>query len=91
MLESSRLLRERNPVFGLFSKHHNIMSLPVNLLHLATQCGTREPFLPQIPKSYLRIKDGRMTVRLLMKYLVNKLKLENESDVLKTIFASVCL
>ncbi|KAJ0973544.1 hypothetical protein J5N97_021503 [Dioscorea zingiberensis] len=41
----------------------------------------REPFLPQIPKSYLRIKDGRMTVRLLMKYLVNKLGLEDESQV----------
>ncbi|WOL12876.1 hypothetical protein Cni_G21644 [Canna indica] len=41
----------------------------------------REPFLPQIPKSFLRIKDGRMTVRLLMKYLVNKLGLEDESEV----------
>ncbi|XP_042445707.1 protein LAX PANICLE 2-like [Zingiber officinale] len=41
----------------------------------------REPFLPQIPKSYLRIKDGRMTVRLLIKYLVNKLVLEDESEV----------
>ncbi|KAL5082753.1 hypothetical protein RYX36_011174, partial [Vicia faba] len=41
----------------------------------------KEPFLPQIPKNYLRIKDGRMTVRLLMKYLVNKLKLENESEI----------
>ncbi|KAM0934829.1 putative protein LAX PANICLE 2 [Dioscorea sansibarensis] len=41
----------------------------------------REPFLPQIPKSYLRIKDGRMTVRLLKKYLVNKLGLEDESQV----------
>ncbi|XP_010249168.2 PREDICTED: uncharacterized protein LOC104591821 isoform X2 [Nelumbo nucifera] len=47
----------------------------------ASQNQAREPFLPQIPKSYLRIKDGRMTVRLLMKYLVNKLKLENESEV----------
>ncbi|XP_074569680.1 uncharacterized protein LOC141826337 [Curcuma longa] len=42
----------------------------------------REPFLPQIPKSYLRIKDGRMTVRLLIKYLVNKLVLEDESELL---------
>ncbi|KAG6470508.1 protein LAX PANICLE 2-like [Zingiber officinale] len=41
----------------------------------------REPFLPQIPKSYLRIKDGRMTVRLLIKYLMNKLVLEDESEV----------
>ncbi|KAG0459664.1 hypothetical protein HPP92_022792 [Vanilla planifolia] len=41
----------------------------------------KEPFLPQIPKSYLRIKDGRMTVRLLKKYLVSKLGLEDESEV----------
>ncbi|CAH2072866.1 unnamed protein product [Thlaspi arvense] len=47
----------------------------------ASQNQTREPFLPQIPKSYLRIKDGKMTVRLLMKYLVNKLRLEHESQV----------
>ncbi|XP_010929648.1 uncharacterized protein [Elaeis guineensis] len=47
----------------------------------AAQNQGREPFLPQIPKSYLRIKDGRMTVRLLMKYLVNKLGLEDESEV----------
>ncbi|XP_008791058.3 protein LAX PANICLE 2 [Phoenix dactylifera] len=47
----------------------------------AAQNQGREPFLPQIPKSYLRIKDGRMTVGLLMKYLVNKLGLEDESEV----------
>ncbi|KAL2959353.1 hypothetical protein AAZX31_18G262900 [Glycine max] len=41
----------------------------------------REPFLPQIPKNYLRIKDGRMTVRLLLKYLVSKLRLESESEI----------
>uniref|UniRef100_A0A7N0TM55 Uncharacterized protein n=1 Tax=Kalanchoe fedtschenkoi TaxID=63787 RepID=A0A7N0TM55_KALFE len=47
----------------------------------ASQNQVREPFLPQIPKSYLRIKDGRMTVRLLIKYLVHKLRLESESEV----------
>ncbi|KAG9144571.1 hypothetical protein Leryth_010789 [Lithospermum erythrorhizon] len=47
----------------------------------ASQNQAKEPFLPQIPKSYLRIKDGRMTIRLVMKYLVNKLRLENESMV----------
>lgn len=44
----------------------------------------KEPFLPQIPKSYLRIKDGRMTVRLITKYLVNKLRLASESEVVIT-------
>ncbi|XP_057949703.1 protein LAX PANICLE 2 [Malania oleifera] len=47
----------------------------------ASQNQAKEPFLPQIPKSYLRIKDGRMTVRLLVKYLVNKLELGSESEV----------
>ncbi|MCL7027916.1 hypothetical protein MKW94_010317 [Papaver nudicaule] len=42
---------------------------------------SKEPFLPQIPKSYLRIKDGRMPVRLLMKYLANKLRLNSESEI----------
>ncbi|URE10669.1 hypothetical protein MUK42_23885 [Musa troglodytarum] len=51
----------------------------------AAQNQGREPFLPQIPKSYLRIKDGRMTVRLLMKYLVTRLGLEDESEVLRTL------
>ncbi|XP_054807497.1 protein LAX PANICLE 2 isoform X2 [Prosopis cineraria] len=41
----------------------------------------KEPFLPQIPKSYLRIKDGKMTIRLLLKYLVNKLRLQSESEI----------
>ncbi|XP_048135443.1 protein LAX PANICLE 2-like isoform X2 [Rhodamnia argentea] len=47
----------------------------------ASQNQAKEPFLPQIPKSYLRIKDGRMTIRLIMKYLVNKLRLGSESEV----------
>ncbi|XP_044490910.1 protein LAX PANICLE 2 [Mangifera indica] len=48
---------------------------------LASQNQAREPFLPQIKKSYLRIKDERMTVRVLLKYLVNKLKLDSESEI----------
>ncbi|KAK4413557.1 protein LAX PANICLE 2 [Sesamum alatum] len=51
----------------------------------ASQNQEKEPFLPQISKSYLRIKDGRMTIRLVIKYLVNKLRLENESEVRKRI------
>ncbi|KAL9151833.1 hypothetical protein ABFS82_11G077900 [Erythranthe guttata] len=47
----------------------------------ASQNQEKEPFLPQITKSYLRIKDGGMTIRLVIKYLVNKLRLDNESEV----------
>nr|GMD79255.1 E3 ubiquitin protein ligase drip2 [Ipomoea batatas] len=47
----------------------------------ASQNQAKEPFLPQISKSYLRIKDGSMTIRLVLKYLVNKLQLDNESEI----------
>ncbi|XP_076952365.1 uncharacterized protein LOC143626075 [Bidens hawaiensis] len=47
----------------------------------ASQNQLKEPFLPQIPKSYMRIKDGRMTIGLLIKYLVDKLDLGSESEV----------
>ncbi|KAE8736375.1 hypothetical protein F3Y22_tig00000002pilonHSYRG00153 [Hibiscus syriacus] len=46
----------------------------------ASHNQAKEPFLPQIPKSYLRMKDGKMTVRLIMKYLANKLRLDSESE-----------
>ncbi|XP_002890758.2 uncharacterized protein LOC9326820 [Arabidopsis lyrata subsp. lyrata] len=47
----------------------------------ASQFQEKEPFLPQVNKSYLRIKDGRITVRLLIKYLMKKLDLDSESEV----------
>ncbi|ESQ34054.1 hypothetical protein EUTSA_v10009825mg [Eutrema salsugineum] len=47
----------------------------------ASQFQEKEPFLPQVNKSYLRIKDGRITVRLLTKYLMKKLQLDSESEV----------
>ncbi|XP_042445935.1 protein LAX PANICLE 2-like isoform X2 [Zingiber officinale] len=50
------------------------------ILQAAQNQSGREPYLPQIAKNYLRIKDGRSTLRLLMKYLVKKLGLEDESE-----------
>ncbi|KAI7727279.1 hypothetical protein M8C21_026940 [Ambrosia artemisiifolia] len=47
----------------------------------ASQTQTKEPYLPQLPKSYLRIKDGKTTVGLLLKYLVYKLKLDGEFEI----------
>lgn len=41
----------------------------------------RERFLPQIPKAYLRIKDGSMTILMVKKYLAGKLGLNNESEI----------
>ncbi|KAJ0051826.1 hypothetical protein Pint_03190 [Pistacia integerrima] len=37
--------------------------------------------LPQIPASYLRIKDGKVPVSFIQKYLMKKLDLTNESEV----------
>ncbi|XP_040385557.1 protein LAX PANICLE 2-like isoform X2 [Oryza brachyantha] len=48
----------------------------------AAQNQRREPPpLPQITRSFLRVRDGRMTVRVVMRYLVNKLGLEDDSQV----------
>ncbi|XP_062230326.1 protein LAX PANICLE 2-like [Phragmites australis] len=41
----------------------------------------REPILPQIPKSYLRIKDSNMKVEVVMKYLAHKLGLARSHQV----------
>lgn len=41
----------------------------------------REPPLPQVHRSYLRVRDGRMTVRVVMGYLVSKLGLEDDSQL----------
>uniref|UniRef100_A0A7N0RA30 RING-type domain-containing protein n=1 Tax=Kalanchoe fedtschenkoi TaxID=63787 RepID=A0A7N0RA30_KALFE len=42
--------------------------------------GTDEP-LPQIPTSYLRIKNGSMTVSCVRKYLMKKLNIDNEDEI----------
>ncbi|CAN6985387.1 unnamed protein product [Brassica oleracea var. botrytis] len=47
----------------------------------ASQFQEKKPFLHQVNKSYLRIKDGRITVRLLIKYLMTKLQLDIESEI----------
>ncbi|CAO1940811.1 unnamed protein product [Urochloa humidicola] len=39
----------------------------------------REPVLPQIPKSYLRIKDSNVKVEVVMKYLAQKLGISGSS------------
>lgn len=41
----------------------------------------REPILPQIPKSYLRIRDTSMKVEVVLKYLAEKLGLSQSHQV----------
>jgi len=45
---------------------------------LNDQSGDR---VAQIPRNFLRIKDGTMTISVLKKYLVNKLGLNSESEI----------
>ncbi|XVF58925.1 hypothetical protein PTKIN_Ptkin07bG0105200 [Pterospermum kingtungense] len=40
--------------------------------------------LPQIPKAYIRVKDENVTIFMVKKYLVRKLGLSNEAEVLGT-------
>ncbi|XP_008674197.2 protein LAX PANICLE 2 [Zea mays] len=47
----------------------------------AAQNQRREPPLLQIPRSFLRVREGRMTVRVVMRYLVNKLGLDDDSQL----------
>ncbi|KAI4988627.1 protein LAX PANICLE 2-like [Hordeum vulgare subsp. vulgare] len=48
---------------------------------LASHNQRREQRLPQVQRSYLRVRDGRMTVRVVMGYLVCKLGLEDNSQL----------
>ncbi|KAF3786974.1 E3 ubiquitin protein ligase [Nymphaea thermarum] len=56
----------------------------------AEQNQIKELALPQVQKSYLRIKDRKMTILLIMKYLANKLHLGSESEHNKTRKQSIC-
>jgi len=47
----------------------------------ASSNQVREPILPQIPKSYLRIRDCNMKVEVVLKYLADKLGLARSHQV----------
>ncbi|KAL4192121.1 hypothetical protein AMTRI_Chr06g170670 [Amborella trichopoda] len=55
----------------------------------ANQNLEKDRVLPQIPRSYLRIKDGKMTVQVVMKYLAKKLGLGSESEVFLSLSLNV--
>eukprot|EP01018_Ginkgo_biloba_P013060 Gb_00899 [translate_table: standard] len=52
------------------------------------QSGDR--MLPQIPRNYLRIKDGTMTILVVKKYLVSKLGLNSESEACHDLNPRAC-
>ncbi|KAH9315151.1 hypothetical protein KI387_023778, partial [Taxus chinensis] len=56
-------------------------SNPVWFALLASETQVGDNALPQIPKCYLKVKDGNVPVSYVKKYLVKKLDLKNESEV----------
>ncbi|KAH9305150.1 hypothetical protein KI387_009554, partial [Taxus chinensis] len=55
-------------------------SNPVWFALLASETQVGDNALPQIPKCYLKVKDGNVPVSYVKKYLVKKLDLKNESE-----------
>ncbi|KAJ8759443.1 hypothetical protein K2173_006976 [Erythroxylum novogranatense] len=54
---------------------------PIWFSLVASEDQTGDASLPQISASYLRIKDGKMPVSFIQKYLVKKLDLSSEAEV----------
>ncbi|XP_028792195.1 E3 ubiquitin protein ligase DRIP2 [Neltuma alba] len=54
---------------------------PIWFSLVASDDQDRDAPLPQIPASYLRIKDGNMPVSFIQKYLMKKLDLTSEDEV----------
>lgn len=54
---------------------------PVWFSLLASEEQEGDAPLPQVPSSFLRIKDGSLTVSCIQKYLMKKLNLTNEAEV----------
>ncbi|CAN1233524.1 E3 ubiquitin protein ligase DRIP2, partial [Linum perenne] len=62
-------------------RNGNRRDLPVWFSLVASNDKNEDASLPQIPTPYLRIKDGKMPVSFIQKYLVKKLDLSNEAEV----------
>uniref|UniRef100_A0A7N0UDU4 RING-type domain-containing protein n=1 Tax=Kalanchoe fedtschenkoi TaxID=63787 RepID=A0A7N0UDU4_KALFE len=54
---------------------------PIWFQLLASESQGPDVLLPQIPASYLRIKNGSMTVSSVRKYLMKKLNIGNEDEI----------
>ncbi|KAF5462834.1 hypothetical protein F2P56_018808 [Juglans regia] len=60
---------------------HNRRNSPVWFSLVASEDRKADVSLPQISACYLRIKDGKMPVSFIQKYLVKKLDLTSEAEV----------
>ncbi|KAL1312113.1 hypothetical protein HN51_038737 [Arachis hypogaea] len=89
--KSRRVRRRKEPPFGESgilpqavldsnsSKH--LRSCPIWFSLVASENQEGDAPLPQIPSSYVRIKDGSIPVSFIQKYLVKKLELTSEAEI----------
>nr|XP_011465962.1 PREDICTED: E3 ubiquitin protein ligase DRIP2-like isoform X2 [Fragaria vesca subsp. vesca] len=68
---------------------HSRRNNPIWFLLVAAENWKREASLPQISSCYLRIKDVKMPVTFIQKYLVKKLELTSEAETLSA-FLLLC-
>ncbi|KAL3531269.1 hypothetical protein ACH5RR_010591 [Cinchona calisaya] len=87
-----RIRQKKAPAFGEFnvspqavldgvSTRCEMRINPIWFSLVATKDQEGDASLPQISASYLRIKDGNMTVSFIQKYLMRKLDLPSEDEV----------
>ncbi|CAN1233528.1 E3 ubiquitin protein ligase DRIP2 [Linum perenne] len=78
---SEELSASTQVILDAAMRNGNRRDLPVWFSLVASNDKNEDASLPQIPTPYLRIKDGKMPVSFIQKYLVKKLDLSNEAEV----------
>ncbi|XP_031268749.1 E3 ubiquitin protein ligase DRIP1-like [Pistacia vera] len=79
--ESSELCAAAKVMLDASGAKHKRRNSPVWFSLVASEDQKDDACLPQISACYLRIKDGKMPVSFIQKYLVKKLDLDSEAEV----------
>ncbi|XP_044497961.1 E3 ubiquitin protein ligase DRIP2-like isoform X2 [Mangifera indica] len=79
--ESSELCAAAQVMLDASGAKHKRRKSPVWFSLVASEDQKDDACLPQISACYLRIKDGKMPVSFIQKYLVKKLDLDSEAEV----------
>lgn len=78
---SGELSTSAQVILDASGANHNRRNSPIWFSLVAFEDGKGDASLPQISACYLRIKDGKMPVSFIQKYLVKKLDLTSETEV----------
>ncbi|KAJ0013964.1 hypothetical protein Pint_20480 [Pistacia integerrima] len=78
--ESSELCAAAKVMLDASGAKHKRRNSPVWFSLVASEDQKDDACLPQISACYLRIKDGKMPVSFIQKYLVKKLDLDSEAE-----------